>query len=286
MYAALNEKSQLINAIECDNQEEYFCPKCTLPVKLVSTTATPFFRHENQRDNDVNEREIHKKGKALLIEAISKLGYSDVKTEVYLNKISQRPDILVADKIAVEFQCAKIDARKLAGRVTSYFRAGIDNYWILGGDYLDDSISKQHLKFISYNVNWGFHIIMLDTESEKITLFYEIRFMGPFNKICFRRKHFNYANLQYLFQFRPQLNSNKLTDITEYQIDRIRKINNGKTNIFKLQFFQKNEIKVEDYLMGKKIAMLKPIYRTHHWLIECGAVPKRLLQPLLDKKRS
>ncbi|MCH4008836.1 competence protein CoiA [Companilactobacillus sp.] len=212
MYAALNEKQQLINAIQCKNEGKYFCPRCQMPVKLTINEGTPFFRHENTHFNETNERDIHKHGKDILVKGLSKAYGRPIKSEVFLSKLEQRPDIMVNKQTVIEYQCAKIDLRKLSQRVMSYYHAGIDNYWILGGDYLDDKLTKQHLKFINHKPEWGFYILMLDSIKQKFTLFYEIRFVGPFNKIAYRKKSFNSCNLRYLLNFKPKFTSLKTSN--------------------------------------------------------------------------
>lgn len=285
MYAALNEEEKLVNAIECDRQGKYKCPKCFKPVKLIFKKDTTYFRHENCRNNQTNERPTHKLGKALLIESFQKNSRVKVRAEVYLAEIDQRPDIMIGDKLAVEYQCAKIDVRTLSDRVNKYLQAGIKNLWILGEDYLESRPTRQHLKFIAYNPNWGFYLLMLDTKTKKLTLFYEIRFVGPFNKMCYRKKSFKVKNFRHLLLFKPKMNQLKKTTITSHQIGRIRTLKDPKINNFKVHFFQRKHQRVEDFLTGTKFEMLKPIYQTYHWMIKCGSPARRIRQPLLNKKR-
>ncbi|KRL66256.1 competence protein [Companilactobacillus versmoldensis DSM 14857 = KCTC 3814] len=192
MYAALNTKKILINAIECQNDDQYFCPTCCLPVKLVSAEEKPYFKHQSKSFNHINERDIHRMGKEKLFFAWQNFTGRLVEMEIYLPTIDQRPDILVGKKLAIEYQCALINVNKLNQRVKSYQMKRIDNLWILGGDYLSSTINRLHLKFIAYRPDWGFHLLMFDAKNDLLTLFFEIRFVGPFNKIIFRRKKFLY----------------------------------------------------------------------------------------------
>ncbi|MQS51872.1 competence protein CoiA family protein [Companilactobacillus mishanensis] len=285
MYAALNDEQKLINAIECNGQERYFCPRCKLPVKLIFTSETPFFRHENKIDNDTNERDIHKQGKSLIIEILKKLSYPNIESEVYLNKISQRPDILIDKKTVVEYQCAKIDVNKLSKRVKSYYDSDLENIWILGGDYLQKNITKAHLKFISYNVFWGFYVVMLDPINEEFQLFYQIRFNGPFSKISSGKRIFKASEVTKLLNFKPHLRPSKKLAITDVQVERIQRLNSRKFKNFKIAYYQRNEITVEKFLIGKLFTACKPIYQNPQWAVTCGMENKRLHQPLLDKKR-
>lgn len=211
MYAALNEKNKLINAIECKEPGKFKCPTCKKPVILIKGEATPFFKHQPEHPNETNERPVHKKGKALLIKALTNSTPSTCKIEeeVYLDDIDQRPDIMVDDKTVIEYQCAKLDVRKLCKRVNSYQEKGLENLWILGGDYLSDKITKQHLKFMSYNQSWRFYIVMLDTEAERISLFYEIRFIGPFNRLAYHKKSFTLKNFKHFLDFQPKQDAKK-----------------------------------------------------------------------------
>ena len=281
MYAAINKAKKLVYAINCQENEDYFCPKSTLPVVLIRTQKSVFFRHENQSSNEVNERDVHKHGKEQLKKYLQEKMSKKVQLEFYLKQIDQTPDVWVDDKIALEFQCAKLNVTKLSKRVTSYQKANIKNYWILGGNYLSHKPSKLHLKFLDYTKNWGFFIIMFDPEISQITLFYQIRFQGPFNKIVYQKKQFPIEKIKQLLEFKATFQPKYDSKISDYQIQKIRAINNPKVNQFKLDYYRRFEQKVEDFLLGRTLQPIKPIYQTHKWMIDCGVKPKRIRQPLL-----
>lgn len=287
MYAALNEKNQLINAKECKKTGKFSCPNCKKPVILITGEKTPFFKHECDHYNEINERPIHKKGKEILVQALRNAtpATCKIEQEVYLEDINQRPDIMVDDKTVIEYQCAKLDVKKLCKRVNSYQEKGLENLWILGGDYLAEKVTKQHLKFLSYNPSWRFYIVMLDTETEKISLFYEIRFIGPFNRVACHKKTFAMKNFKHFLDFQPKQDEIKQVKISDYQIERIRRINDPKINHFKTSYYQRHHQRVEDFLEGQKFEMLKPIYQTYHWMMKCGSKPRRIRQPLLNPKK-
>lgn len=286
MYAALNEKNILINAQDCENRENYFCPKCKQPVKLVEGAARAFFKHENQRTNDINEHEYHKNGKRLLVEALQQVQTANVRTEHYLKQIDQRPDILIGDHLAIEYQCAKISVSKLACRVKNYFQANINSIWILGRDYLSSSLTKQHLKFVNYQPNWGFYILMFDPLKKVLVIFYWIRFLGPFNKLTYSKRIFPIEDLAELKNFKPKQPEIQTLTISSHQLQKIQRINNMKVNSFKLQYLKLHQQGVEQRLKNEKFSTIKPIFQTHQWMIRCGVKPKYIRQPLLYKKRS
>ncbi len=62
-----------------------------------------------------------------------------VEIEHYLPEIQQRPDIFIeraGRKIAIEYQCANLSIEQLYKRTYSYWRAGIQVIWIIGGNQL------------------------------------------------------------------------------------------------------------------------------------------------------
>lgn len=285
MYAALNQDKRLTNAVESNFEDKYFCVKCERPVILIKNDNNAFFKHETANHNEENERDIHKKGKELIIDALKILGYQNIESEYYLKTIKQRPDIFINRKTIIEYQCAKINADKLSSRVESYHALKIPNIWILGGEYLSNKIDRAHLKFISYRKPWGFYLIMLDSEHEQINLFYSIKLFGPFNKIRYKQKSFLIEDIQQLLEFKANLNQSISLEINPYQLDKIRKLKGKKADALKLKFYQSNKQTVEDFLKQKKFGSLKPIYQNHQWKLICGEQPEYLRQPFLRTKK-
>lgn len=119
----------------------FYCPECEEQVIIkAGTEMIPHFAHERNSNCQVHggEGPYHEKGKYLLYEWL-KEQHIDVKLEVYLPEIKQRPDLLVCIKgkhIAVEFQCAKISPQIIRKRNEGYVKAGIIPIWILGSTLL------------------------------------------------------------------------------------------------------------------------------------------------------
>lgn len=285
MYAALNQDKQLTNAIESNFDDKYYCVRCERPVILIKNDNNAFFRHENVSHNDENERDIHKKGKELIIDSLKILGYKDIESEYYLKTIKQRPDILIDHKTVIEYQCAKINVNKLSDRVASYHALKIPNIWILGGEYLSNQIYRVHLKFVSYRKSWGFYLIMLDSMQEQINLFYEIKLFGPFNKIKYKRKTFLIENIHDLLNFEAEFSIDESVKINSYQLEKIRKLKNKKADALKLKFYQVNDQTVEEFLRNQKFGAIKPIYQNQQWRLVCGEQANYLRQPFLCTKK-
>ncbi|APX72284.1 hypothetical protein M5C72_03855 [Companilactobacillus allii] len=285
MYAAFNQNKKLVNAIESNFEDQYFCANCNRPVKLIRNDNNSFFRHENACNNEENERSIHKKGKKLIVDALKIIGYKDITLEHYLKTIKQRPDIMIDQRIVIEYQCAKINIDKLMNRVESYHALGITNIWILGGEYLSNKLYRVHMKFISYNLNWGFYLLMLDSEHDQISLFYGIRFFGPFNKVQYKRKIFLIEDILELLEFKPKLSPVEGIEIDHYQLRKIRKLTGKGINRFKADYYNQNNETVENFLKGKRFGVMKPIYQNHQWRISCGECEQYLKQPFLCTKK-
>lgn len=281
MYAALDKTGLLINACDALERNEYFCCKCQKRVKLISTNNRKYFRHENKKDNDLNEREIHLLGKKIIKTEIGKLKPHTLETEVYLKKIKQRPDILVDQRIAFEYQCANLDVEVLKKRVIGYHKANMKNIWILGGHYLSNKLKREHLKFIDYNDNFKYYILMLDSQQKCFRLFHHINFLGPFNRLIYQKETFSSDKFEKMF--RTEFSGRILKDLLldDYFLERIRRQNDIVTKEIKLNFYLKHNCPLEEYLKGRFFKPEAPIYKTPAWQRQCGQKNIFLDQPLI-----
>lgn len=281
MYAALDKKGKLIYAQEALENKQYYCCHCDQQVKLILTDKRRYFRHLNQSHNTVNEGRLHQQGKQFLVEKCRKFQTLDVKTEVYLPKIQQRPDILVGTKLAVEYQCARIRLETFKKRVQGYQQVGIKSIWVLGGAYLQTNLQHEHLKFLDFTPGMGYFLMMYDASKRRFQLFHHIRFIGPFNKLFFQREIFSAKNLPNLFDYAPQEYWLQPQLMNDYLIQKLRQKVDLPSQRFKLAFFQRRQQTVEDYLKDRMFPAQAPIYKTPAWQKACGVIPKRLNQPLL-----
>lgn len=123
-------------------KERFFCPICQREVQLkLGKQKRWHFAHKKTNQCLIEwEREsaYHMRGKERLYRWIQSQGFH-VEIEYYLPEIRQRPDILIempARKIAIEYQCASLSTEQLLKRTQSYWQAGIQIIWILGGNQL------------------------------------------------------------------------------------------------------------------------------------------------------
>ena len=282
MYAALDEEGTLIYAKEAIENRNYYCCHCDQLVQLILTDTRKYFRHTNKTANNINERLIHRKGKQLIIEELQKYNFESLESEYYLPEIKQRPDILINQKLIVEYQCAKIDENILSDRVDGYRKVGLRSIWILGEAYLDVQLRREHLKFIDYSENFGYYILMLDSLNQRFTLFHHVKFLGPFNKIFFQREIFEKGGLPDLFSYQPEEYPIKSQVMSAYLLKKLRKKNDPQAQWVKMNFYQQRNQTVESYLNKHVFTPQPPIYQLPIWQIVCGKKPRLLQQPLLD----
>lgn len=283
VYAALNESGLLVDALKAKKEDSYYCCYCKQKVKLITTQSRIYFRHKNKCNNEINERLIHRKGKKILMNELSKLNLQSLKSEVYLSKIKQRPDILVNGNFAVEYQCAQINVDILTKRVNGYRTVGIKNIWILGGHYLKAKLGREHLKFITYNKIWRFYLLTLDSRQGVMKLFYNIEFIGPFNKLIYQVKVFPRTKFHKLFIFRPEMTQKSRIYSNKNWLKKIRKKNDLVSQKFKLDFYNARRMTVEEYLKKDRFEAEYPIFANPAWQRHCGQISRRLRQPLLKK---
>ncbi len=120
--------------------ESFVCPACKSEVIIkAGNIITPHFAHVSEAEcpeRTGGEGEYHYQGKLLLYEWFKRQGIN-VLLEHYLSDIQQRPDLLIQiknRKIAIEFQCAKVNSQTIYQRNIGYQRANIIPIWILGAN--------------------------------------------------------------------------------------------------------------------------------------------------------
>ncbi|WP_353056525.1 competence protein CoiA [Sporosarcina luteola] len=116
----------------------FYCPQCKGPVQLkVGDIVIPHFAHRKDtacsRSFSEGESQRHLNGKRLLYQFLL-TGKQEVELEPMLDRISQRPDLLVktgGKSYPIEFQCSTIPISLLEERTEGYRKAGMDPIWIL-----------------------------------------------------------------------------------------------------------------------------------------------------------
>ena len=118
----------------------FYCPVCRCELDLkIGSVKLPHFAHKPDAACPVPhepESPYHLKGKRLLYEWLGRQGLRPV-LEPYLQEIRQRPDLLLEHgtrQVAVEFQCANLNAAAYRKRTEGFLRLGIEPVWILGGN--------------------------------------------------------------------------------------------------------------------------------------------------------
>lgn len=127
---------------ELRNKSGFYCPACQLQVmlKVGQKKQWHFSHYSNEKCEYLPEAETmyHLKGKKHLYDWLKKQQI-EVKMELYLPLIRQRPDLIFRYKqnlYAIEFQCSPIDTNLIEKRTNGYLQQGIFPIWILGGNRL------------------------------------------------------------------------------------------------------------------------------------------------------
>ncbi|MCY7774214.1 competence protein CoiA [Bacillus licheniformis] len=138
----------------------FYCPVCRCELDLkIGSVKLPHFAHKPDAACPVPhepESPYHLKGKRLLYEWLGRQGLRPV-LEPYLQEIRQKPDLLLEHgtrQVAVEFQCANLNAAAYRKRTEGFLRLGIEPVWILGGNRIKRltgdlfQLSRFHWQFI------------------------------------------------------------------------------------------------------------------------------------------
>lgn len=135
-------------------QERFFCVACGKEVQMKLGKQKSWHFAHKKVDSCLAfyeaESMYHRHCKELLYRWFERQNFH-VDIEHYLPQIQQRPDIFIeraGRKIAIEYQCANLSIEQLYKRTYSYWRAGIQVIWIIGGNQLKKQ-SAYWMKFSS-----------------------------------------------------------------------------------------------------------------------------------------
>ncbi|WP_203364196.1 competence protein CoiA family protein [Bacillus sp. REN10] len=186
MLVALDSNGQLVNLAQKQSQEQldllrkssYYCPQCRCPVIFkAGAIKIPHFAHKHTStcfSFSERESERHLKGKADLYAWISH--NSIAQLEPFLSSLSQRPDILAANKIAIEFQCSPLSTHLFIERTNGYLENDYLPFWIYGGPPIKRQggyfkLTAFHRLFIQYSPDFGFWLLAYCPEKEICTFY-------------------------------------------------------------------------------------------------------------------
>lgn len=186
MFFAKNQAGELIDLTRIKRDEvkqlkkmNWFCCDCQEPVILKAGRIKQMhFAHgkdsECQSFSEGETRE-HLAGKTLLYQNCCH-HQIQVELEAYLPKLKQRPDVLVDQKLALEFQCSPLSFERLKERTDNYQKHGYEVLWILGRELFSfgkkGPLSKGQQQFIQFSNCLGYYSFGLRVETSELVLTY------------------------------------------------------------------------------------------------------------------
>lgn len=222
MFIATSKSHGRCNLLDYTRQEiELFrkvtwsCLSCQTPVTLKNgSQIAPHFAHRAEascQSFSEGESEEHLRGKALLAQWCEQdnLVY---ELEAYLPELQQRPDLLIDETIALEFQCSRLPLELLVKRTENYLAHGYTVIWIFGSHFfLKKQLSQLQLATLAYSSQVGFYLWQLDGQKAQLTLNYFIEEVIGAQHAHFKQKHWQLgqASLLEILAF-PQTNQVKL----------------------------------------------------------------------------
>src|SRR5690606_35075303 len=178
MAVYLNESPNLEALRAMRKSSKFYCPDCGSQMVLkIGEVKIPHFAHKNLSDCGTSEGEsaLHIQGKILLYQFFA--GKSiPVEVEKYLPQIRQRPDLLIRNDTAIEFQCSAIAAAEVVKRSLAYTEQNMAVTWIAGSRELRVN-SIQAIKLLNYQtemligLDCSRHLLMLNPESREFQYF-------------------------------------------------------------------------------------------------------------------
>ena len=217
MYAAMLNKKLVLAVSEAYlvnsrqkrlNQEIYRCPHCNKKVILiVSENKAAFFKHLNSYTNLMGEKEEHYQSKMLFKSALTAAGFN-AEVEIPLAEGQLRADVLAANNLAFEIQCAPLSDAEFKHRHSLYRKIGITDIWIVGQrHYLKRSLKQTQLIFFRQNKKWGNYYLEVNPTKNCFYLKYNVLQEAVTSKLRYQTKHFalDEIGIKEFWVFRPKL---------------------------------------------------------------------------------
>lgn len=181
-------------------KEKWFCPGCHSQVIIKSGKVNrSHFAHKTRETCDLfseNESEEHLKGKELIANNCDKYSI-EYEVEAFLPELKQRPDVLIQEKIAIEFQCSALSLERFKERTESYLNNGYQVIWLLGEKFhLKNKLSALQKQFIYFSESKGFYMWECSVENRKIYLDYFIIYAS--SELLFEKEEFDLNQLSIL----------------------------------------------------------------------------------------
>ncbi|RHH69965.1 MULTISPECIES: competence protein CoiA [Vagococcus] len=197
MLIAKNDAQQMISSHEAVKSETYYCPCCQNEVVLKKGKIKfPHFAHKTLSNCEATsepETLEHLKGKSLIARNCATFGLA-YELEVYLPEINQRADVLIQNKLAIEFQCSSLSIERLIERTTQYKKHDYQVFWVLGsrlGTQKHLTELKKH--FIYFDCFRGYIDFCLLVEDNLLVVTYYL--FSKNKKIVTRKKQFSLGEI-------------------------------------------------------------------------------------------
>lgn len=174
MMTAIDKNGNLLNLLEnIPEPAPFFCPACKTEVRLkCGKIKIPHFAHltlKNCTAWSENESAQHLALKIALYHWFSQT--EKVEIERYLPELSQTPDLLVNEKIAIEVQCSSLSLERLRERTENYLAHGFTVIWLMGRDlWLKNALTELQRNLMYYSGNRGFYFWELDLLRKRLRL--------------------------------------------------------------------------------------------------------------------
>lgn len=213
LVLAIREAQLVLQHQKRLNFEVYRCPHCQKRVILViSQTKTAFFKHLPSYQARLGEKEEHHLAKLLFKSAFTAAGFV-ADNEIPLADGQLRADVLVADKLAIEVQCAPLSKAEFIHRHHLYQTITVTDLWVVGQrHYLGHKLKKTQLIFFRANQNWGNYYLEVKPQKNIFCLKYNI-WQEPLTS-CLRYQQASFrldeVGLAAFWHFKPHLRSYSL----------------------------------------------------------------------------
>ncbi|WEG73696.1 competence protein CoiA [Vagococcus intermedius] len=156
----------------------YRCPCCKKAVILKNgLTRRAHFAHKSIKECATfseGETAEHLLGKKLLADWCDK-NQKPYELEAYLPRLKQRPDMLLSQKIVIEFQCSSLPLARLVKRTNNYLKNDYHVIWLVGRQFfVTKKLTRLQKAMINFSRRLGFYLWELDVIKQEVRCVYQI----------------------------------------------------------------------------------------------------------------